>query len=273
MTIKRNIGGDRLGSGSKMEVQMHDYERSTHDLSRVWRSSATVGTLIPFLTEIGLNGDKFEIDLNAAVKTIPTIAPLFGSFKLQLDVFEVPMRLYNGLLHNNALRVGMNMAQAKIPQIALEYNAGKKINSNLSYSTRQINPSSLMSYMGFNGVGHVAEDYDFEVEANLNAIPFLAYYEIAKQYYCNKQEENAYVISTNISQSVITKVVVEPEGYTTGDDGNPYSESDRRTSGSRNDGTNRTITPTAKTYTGDGLLKITIPKNAKVHIYFEKAIS
>ena len=69
MAIKRNIGGDRLGSGSKMEVQMHDYERSTHDLSRVWRSSATVGTLIPFLTEIGLNGDKFEIDLNAAVKT------------------------------------------------------------------------------------------------------------------------------------------------------------------------------------------------------------
>ena len=54
-------------------------------------------------------------------------------------------------------------------------------------------------------------------------------------------------------------------------DGNPYSESDRRTSGSRFDGTNRTITPTAKTYTGDGLLKITIPKNAKVQIYFENA--
>ena len=31
MAIKRNIGGDRLGSGSKMEGQMHDYERSTHD--------------------------------------------------------------------------------------------------------------------------------------------------------------------------------------------------------------------------------------------------
>ena len=125
--------------------------------------------------------------------------------------------------------------------------------------------------MGFNGVGHVEEDYNFEVNRDLNAIPFLAYYEIAKQHYCNKQEEKAYVISTKISESVITKVVVEPEGYTTGNDGNPYSESDRRTSGSRYDGTNRAVTPTAKTYTGDGLLKVKIPINSKVYIYFENA--
>ena len=72
---------------------MHGYERSTHNLSRVFRSSSTVGTLVPFMTEIGLNGDKFNIDLNAMIRTIPTIAPLFGTFKLQLDVFEVPIRL------------------------------------------------------------------------------------------------------------------------------------------------------------------------------------
>ena len=35
--------------------------------------------------------------------------------------------------------------------------------------------------------------------------------------------------------------------------------------------TNTAVTPTAKTYTGDGLLKVVIPKNAKVHIYFENA--
>ena len=44
MSITKNIGGDRLGSGSKMQVQMHNYERSTHDLSSVWRSSMQVGT-------------------------------------------------------------------------------------------------------------------------------------------------------------------------------------------------------------------------------------
>lgn len=270
--MQKELGGKRLGSGSKMSVQMRNYERSTHDLSKTWMSSANPGTLIPFMKLVALNGDTIDIDLNAMVRTVPTIAPLFGSFKLQLDVFEVPMRLYNGLLHNNAINIGMDMSQVLIPKIDLTYNAGKKINTNLPYSNRQINPSSLMSYMGFNGVGHVAEDYDFDVKRYLNAIPFLAYYEIAKQYYCNKQEENAYVITTNISESVITKVVVEPEGYTTGNDGNPYSESDRRAnSGSRYDGTTKPVTATAKTYTGEGLKNVKIPKNSKVYIYFENA--
>ena len=238
--MEKDLGGKRLGSGSKMSVQMRNYERSTHDLSKTWMSSANPGTLIPFMKLVALNGDTFDIDLNAMVRTVPTIAPLFGSFKLQLDVFEVPMRLYNGLLHNNAISIGMDMSQVLIPKVELEYNVGKKINNNLPYSNRQINPSSLVSYMGFNGSGNPSEqhDYGFQVNTKLNAIPFLAYYDIAKQYYCNKQEENAYVISTNISQSVITKVVVEPEGYTTTPTGNPTNETDRRTksTGSRYSG-------------------------------------
>ena len=60
MSITRAVGGQRLGSGNKMDVQMHGYERSTHNLSRVFRSSSTVGTLVPFMTEIGLNGDKIR---------------------------------------------------------------------------------------------------------------------------------------------------------------------------------------------------------------------
>ena len=270
--MQKDLGGKRLGSGSKMSVQMRNYERSTHDLSKTWMSSASPGTLIPFMKLVALNGDTFDIDLNAMVRTVPTIAPLFGSFKLQLDVFEVPMRLYNGLLHNNAINIGMDMNQVLIPKIKLSYAAGKQRNTNLPYSTRQINPSSLISYMGFNGIGHVTGDVAHLASTYLNAIPILAYYDIAKNYYCNKQEENAYVITTNISESVITKVVVEPEGYTSSSDGNPHNEGDRRgDTGGRYDGTptTREITPTAVTYTGETLSSIKIPKNAKVSVYFE----
>ena len=60
MSITKNIGGDRLGSGNKMQVQMHNYERSTHDLSSVWRSSMQVGTLTPFMVEVGF---EYQIEL------------------------------------------------------------------------------------------------------------------------------------------------------------------------------------------------------------------
>ena len=92
---KVTLGGDRLGTGKKMQVKLHNYGRSTHDMSYVWRSTMSSGTLVPFLNEIGLPGDTFDIDLDAMVMTHPTLGPLLGSFKVQLDVFQAPIRLYN----------------------------------------------------------------------------------------------------------------------------------------------------------------------------------
>jgi len=75
------------------------------------------GTLVPFMSELALPGDSWDINLNAQVMTLPTIGPLFGSYKIQLDVFEVPIRLYNAQLHMNKLGVGMDMSNIFIPQI------------------------------------------------------------------------------------------------------------------------------------------------------------
>ena len=59
--MKKTLGGDRLGSGKKMTVDFHGYERSTHDLSYLWRSTMAAGTLVPFMSEIALPGDTFDI--------------------------------------------------------------------------------------------------------------------------------------------------------------------------------------------------------------------
>ena len=101
MAIERNLGGERLGSGNKQKIYMHGYERSNHDLSYIWRSTMAAGTLVPFMSEVGLPNDSFNINLNCDVKTHPTIGPLFGSYKVQLDVFKIPIRLYQGKLHQN----------------------------------------------------------------------------------------------------------------------------------------------------------------------------
>ena len=61
--MKTTIGGDRLGAGGKQEVHMHNYGRSTHDLGATWRSTMGSGTLVPFMSELALPGDKWDIDL------------------------------------------------------------------------------------------------------------------------------------------------------------------------------------------------------------------
>lgn len=192
--IKKTLGGDRLGSGKQMKVGLHNYERSSHDLSTIWRSTMSPGTLVPFMVQLGLPGDTFDINMGADVKTYPTVGPLFGSFKLQLDVFSCPIRLYQGQLHNNKLGIGMNMSKVKLPQIefAVVANTDDRIRDE---NFRYINPSSIHAYLGNRGLGTIdSDDDEHEIRIQRNAIPYLGYWDIYKNYYANKQEEVGYVI-------------------------------------------------------------------------------
>ena len=53
---KVTIGGDRLGSGKKMQVELDDFQRSNHDLGYVFRTTMSPGTLVPFMNEVALPG-------------------------------------------------------------------------------------------------------------------------------------------------------------------------------------------------------------------------
>lgn len=193
--MKTSIGGDRLGSGNKQEVSFRNYERSTHDMGYTWRSSMAAGTLVPFMSELALPGDSWDIELNADVVTLPTIGPLFGSYKVQLDIFEVPMRLYNAKLHMNKLGIGMDMANVFLPQIRLFANNHPDYERTFD-DNEQMNPSCLLKYLGISGLGTITGEAD-PASREFNAIPLLAYYDIFKNYYSNKQEEKAYFIHTS----------------------------------------------------------------------------
>ena len=200
-----SLGGNRLGSGKKMSVDLKGFERSTHDLGYIWRSTMASGTLVPFMNLIGLPGDTFDIDLSADVKTYPTLGPLFGSFKLQLDVFSCPMRLYQGLLHNNKLGIGMNMASVKLPTYTLKT---KDLDAGLPtpIDIQQINPSSILAYLGVRGVGNGGNKGI--CERDFNALPLLSYWDIYKNYYANKQENLGVMVSSQGIISYITNINV-----------------------------------------------------------------
>ena len=193
--LTKNIGGDRLGSGAKMNVDMKTYSRSTHNLDYTWKSTMAPGVLVPFMKTLALPGDTFNISLGADARTHPTTGPLFGSFKLQLDVFTCPIRLYNAALHNNALGIGLNMSQIKLPQIEIA-SKNPDPESDTPIDIQQINPSSLLSYLGIKAVGQLKtlDGYHTGVQRKFNGIPYLAYFDIYKQYYANKQEEIGVIV-------------------------------------------------------------------------------
>lgn len=192
--MKVSIGKNTLGGGKKMTTRLNNYNRSTHDLSFVCRTTMAPGVLVPTMKQLVLPGDTFPIQTRCHTLTHPTIGPLFGSFKQQNDFFFCPIRLYNAMLHNNALNIGLDMKQVKFPIINLLTRTITD-NSYLPGSGETlyniINPSSLPSYLG---IKSVKSHETTTGNASIQALPYLMYFDIFKNYYANKQEENFYTI-------------------------------------------------------------------------------
>lgn len=188
--MKKTLGGDRLRSESKMEVYLPNFGRSSHNIGKIIRTTQACGTIVPYWCQIGLDGTTFYIDITTKVKTMPTTGPVFGSFKHQIDVFVIPIRLYIAALHNNALGVGLNMSKVLLPEFRVQTATSSIYEDDTNRG--QVNPSSLLSYLGIKGFGFsVANSYVRTFPAIFN----LAYWDIFKNYYANKQEENAYVVT------------------------------------------------------------------------------
>lgn len=209
MSISKSIGKNTLGGGNSMQVDLKTYNRSTHNLSCAWRSSMGVGTLVPCLKLIGLPGDTFDIDIDTKVLTHPTVGPLFGSYKLQIDIFTAPIRLYNAMLHNNALNVGLDINKVKLP--TLTYVA---LLDKIEDSTHlTVSSSSILAYLGWRS----STPNKIATKKINNIIPLLAYLDIFKNYYANKQESNfyylvkaAYVETKITNNQVIYNITVTP---------------------------------------------------------------
>ena len=188
--MEKNIGKNTIGDNGKMSVNLKTYNMSTHDLSTIVRNTQAAGTLVPNLTLLVQKGDIIDIDIEANALTHPTTGPLFGSFKLEHHLYTVPFRLYNSWLHNNRTKIGLDMAQVKIPQL----NVGLKNTDNPTPNNEwtQINPSCVLAYLGIRGYGSLIGVQTKNVEKN--AVPLIGYYDIFKYYYANTQEEKFYTI-------------------------------------------------------------------------------
>lgn len=191
MAITKTLGGERLGSGNKMNVTLHGFNRSSHNIGQLFKTDQAIGTLVPYFCDIGLNGTTYNIDLTTKIRTLPTNGPIFGRLKHQIDVFHAPIRLYIRVLHNNALGIGMKMQNVKLPVMTLRANQPDLTKDDLN--SQQISQDSLMAYLGVRGLGR-SNAGAITFKRTFPAIFLLMYWDTYKNYYANKQEEIGYVI-------------------------------------------------------------------------------
>lgn len=190
--MKTTIGGERLGSGNKMTVDLPGFGRSTHDIGFIFKTDQAIGTIVPYFCDIATNGTTYEMDINVKDRTLPTASAPFVTMKHQVDVFAIPLRLYMAELHNNTLGIGLNMKSVKFPKMKIKFNSidfTKEGNAN----RQQIEPDTLLAYTGVMGGGRALNTSSFDRDFPSNFIH--AYWDIYKNYYANKQEEYGYMLA------------------------------------------------------------------------------
>lgn len=170
-------------------------KRSNVNLSFINRFSALPGVLIPVMNEPAQAADDWRIRMSALIKTLPLQGPLMGSFKVQVDFFFNPVRLYNRGLHGN-LR-NLKPQDVKFPVIG--WYQGDTKNLETPDTVRPIvlagdigvHETSLLHYLGVprlicdsEGIGDQKGKLRY-----LSAVSWLGYYNIFYNYYANQQEQ------------------------------------------------------------------------------------
>lgn len=180
-----------------MTVQLENFGRASFNIGGIIATDQAAGTIVPYFCDIATNGTTYYIDMATKTRTLPTVGPLFGSFKHQIDWFSIPIRLYIGALHNNALGIGMNMAQIKMPKMDCLVYYNNRTPYTEQFNNRQISQDSLFAYIGIRGLGRTSQNGTYR---RMPAIFYLAYWDIYKNYYANKQEGIGMMIGPNYSR-------------------------------------------------------------------------
>ena len=81
-------------------------------------------------------------------------------------------------------------------------------------------PSSLVAYLGITANGKTKTN-SAQLTRSYNAVPIIAYYDIFKNYYANKQEENFYIMNYENQISYVTAWTKTTGGAKLWESGNP----------------------------------------------------
>ncbi len=164
-----------------------------HNLDHYFRTSMASGPLYPIDFFPVNAGDEHLLDFENLVNTQALLSPLYGSFKLNIEVYFAGTSLYvPKLWRNGSMQQADGTLDANYPLTYLPSQEN-------GFPVKSVHPSSLAAYLG-HGVGDaLVLDYTPESipEYQDNAIPNLMYYDIFRHYYLNRQLDKFYVIVNN----------------------------------------------------------------------------
>lgn len=187
-------------------------KHSNFNMSRANRFTMAPGLLYPFYWKPVMSQDICRWSWSSIVKTFPTVAPVMGSFKLQIDDFFIPYRLYvPEFQRNSSLIQYLEASSTKSGFTDITFPCFTFAANSSVYGTPftpkdasqttgglPVAAGSILNCLGFPvGAtpavpGSSVDQYSLK-GVRFNAMPFLAFWDIYRNYYVNRQE-NTYAM-------------------------------------------------------------------------------
>ncbi len=177
--------------------------RSNINLSHVSATTLAPGNLAPVSMVRVFSGDSLRFRPSSFVQAFPMKAPLVNGFKLCLEYFFVPDRLYNSDLLLDVSGVTDRPETVKFPCVQApaftgDTGSGETVVSRFELNFKNyskwskpgdcpiVTPGSFADYMGF-PVGMYPTFTAADGRNKFNALPVLGYLDIVAKYYANQQ--------------------------------------------------------------------------------------
>lgn len=205
-----------------LDMQMPEVHKANWNLDHDIITTMDVGYIVPMFVDEILANTNVDFDLYSAVFANPTVAPLYGRYKLQFTAWFAPTALYvSPLRDGDAVDADTDFV---FPFISPDWKTeNNKIFSWFNQSNAGTNPNnfnyitlfdssyvphcSLLEYLGAYPAGWTAgtwvnplngpnqelndnpiDDTAIDVPPRRNGIPFLMYWDIYRNYFLNVQE-------------------------------------------------------------------------------------
>ena len=162
------------------DINFTNPDYSTFDLSHLHRTSFDMGKLIPIECQAVMPGDKFEINVEHFIRTMPTNVPIMDNVDLKINHFFVPYRVlwdkFPEWLTMNDTHQLLGEVKPEIPK----FRALKA--TEVAPGTKYPN-GRLLDYLGLSSAWKGDSSRDNTDKDYFNLFPVLAYNKIFIDYY------------------------------------------------------------------------------------------
>lgn len=179
---------------SLLGVDFPQPKQSNFNLGRANFISADVGYIYPIYVEEILPKSFKRLDVKVLVQSNATVAPVMGSFTCKLEAFFIPLRIYFRHLMDNdrAQLYNDDFDYHYFPWLdrGTKSEYAHRFSSPSGYGNLQVQAGSLLEYLGMFPSRWNSDTWSegSGVQQHINAIPFIGYYDIYRNYYSNPHD-------------------------------------------------------------------------------------